>query len=159
MQNLYRLLAFALLGPLTLCAQFSSYDRLINSLMQRYHLPGASVAITRYGKLVFAQGYGLADRERQTPVKADSLFRIASISKPFTAVAILRLVEQKKLRLDDKAFAYLKDLRPPKGRAPDPRLAAITIRQILHHTGGWDRDAGFDPMFRPVIEAEAVGAP
>ena len=159
MRILYQLFILAFLGPLTLSAQFASYDRLITGLMQRYNLPGASVAVTRYGKLVFAQGYGLADRDRQIPVQAGSLFRIASISKPFTAVAILRLVEQKRLRLDDKAFAYLKDLRPPKGKVPDPRIAEITIRELLHHTGGWDRDAGFDPMFRPVIEAEAVGAP
>jgi N-acyl-D-amino-acid deacylase len=140
-------------------AQLVSYDRLMSDLMQRYNLPGGAVAVTKSGKLVFAKGYGFADRDRQRPVQPDSLFRIASISKPFTSAAILKLVEQGKLHLDDKAFAYLKDLRPVQGQTPDPRLGAITIRQILHHTGGWDRDASFDPMFRPIEAAQAVGAP
>jgi CubicO group peptidase (beta-lactamase class C family) len=153
-----RLLILAGMGALALHAQFESYDRLMADLMRHYSLPGGSLAVTRFGKLVFAKGYGLADRERSLPVKSDSLFRIASVSKPFTSVAILKLVERGKLHLDDKAFAYLKDLHPMNGKTPDPRLATITIRQILHHTGGWDRDAGFDPMFRPIEEAEAVGA-
>ncbi len=139
--------------------RFASYDRLMADLMQRYNLPGGAVAVTRNGKLVLAKGYGFADIEHRRPVQPDSLFRIASISKPFTSAAILKLVEQSKLHLDDKAFGYLKDLHPAKGQTPDPRLRAITIRQLLHHTGGWDRDTSFDPMFRPIIEAEALGAP
>jgi N-acyl-D-amino-acid deacylase len=63
------------------------------------------------------------------------------------------------LHLDDKAFELLKNLQPLKGRKPDPRIASITIRQVLHHTGGWDRDTSFDPMFRPVVIAEAFGQP
>lgn len=80
---------------------------------------------------------------------------------PFTSAAILKLVEQGKLKLDDKAFSYLKDLRAPEGSTPDPRLASIAIRQLLQHTGGWDRDVSFDPMFhetmfRPDGTAESV---
>src|SRR5579864_9173540 len=100
-------------------AQFASYDRLMADLMQRDQLAGGAVAVSRNGRLVFAKGYGLADRTTQRPVESDSLFRIASISKPFTSAAILKLVEQGKLHLDDKAFGYLKDLRPPKGQTPD----------------------------------------
>src|SRR5580658_7917461 len=96
----------------------ASYDRLMLDLMQRYQIPGGAVAVTRYGKLVFARGYGYADRNRKTPVQPDSLFRIASISKPFTSAAILKLVEQGKLHLDDRAFAILKDLRPMPGKTP-----------------------------------------
>jgi N-acyl-D-amino-acid deacylase len=120
-------------------AQFASYDRLMADLMTRYDLPAGAVAVSEKGKIIFAKGYGSAH--------ADSLFRIASISKPFTAVAILRLVELGKLKLDDRAFSYI------QGEPKDPRIATITIRQILHHTGGWDRDASFDPMFR------GLGAP
>jgi N-acyl-D-amino-acid deacylase len=123
------------LAAVSAFAQLPSYDRLMADLMKRYDLPGGAVAVSRNGQIVFSKGYG---------VNADALFRIASISKPFTAVAILKLVEEGKLRLDDKA------LTEP---AADPRHAAITIRQILHHTGGWDRDASFDPMFR------GLGAP
>jgi N-acyl-D-amino-acid deacylase len=119
----------------TKVAEAQAYDRFFNDLMQRYEIPGGAVAVTRNGKVVLSKGYN---------VKPDALFRIASISKPFTAVAILKLVEQGKLRLDDKAFTE---------PAADPRYAGITIRQILHHTAGWDRDASYDPMFR------GLGAP
>lgn len=138
---------------------FASYDRLMVDILLRYKIPGGAVAVTRNGKLVLARGYGYADRDRKTPVQPDSLFRIASISKTITSAAILKLTEEGKLHLDDRAFEYLKDLQPLKGRNHDPRIATITIRQILHHTGGWDRDAGFDPMFRPTMIAEAFGQP
>jgi CubicO group peptidase (beta-lactamase class C family) len=135
----------------------ASYDRLMLDLLQHYKIPGGAVAVSKNGKLILARGYGYADQGRKTPVQPESLFRIASISKTFTSAAILKLVEQGKLHLDDKAFEFLKDLQPPKGKTPDPRIATITIRQLLHHTGGWDRDASFDPMFRPVVIAEAFG--
>jgi len=133
------------------------YDRWMLDLLQRYKIPGGAVAVTRNGQLILARGYGYAEVRSQKPVQPDSLFRIASISKTFTSAAILKLVDQGKLHLDDPAFAFLKDLHSPKGQTPDPRIGAITIRQILHHTGGWDSDAGFDPMFRPVAIAEALG--
>ena len=82
-------------------------------------------------------------------MKADSLFRIASISKSFTAVAVLKLVEEGKLSLDAKAFPLL-GIQPAVQSFvdPEPRLRQITVRQLLQHTGGWDRDQSFDPMFR-----------
>jgi N-acyl-D-amino-acid deacylase len=105
----------------------------------------------RHGRLIYARGFGLADIEADEPVRPDSLFRIASVSKPITAVAVLQLVEQGKLGLDDKAFERLHGdpAFNPHG-TPDPRLRQVTIRQLLRHTGGWDRDVSFDPMFRPI---------
>lgn len=141
-------------GPL------ASFDQEMEQFMQARAVPGGALAVVKDGKLVYARGYGWGDRERRQPVQADSLFRIASISKPVTAVAVLKLVEQGKLRLDDRAFDLLK--LPPvvsKGDVPDPRLAKITIRQLLQHSGGWDRDKSFDPMFRPDEIAAAVGSP
>jgi N-acyl-D-amino-acid deacylase len=88
------------------------------------------------------------------------LFRIASVSKPITAVTVLRLVEAKRVALDARAFEILQlpALLEP-GKKPDPRLGRITIRQLLQHTGGWDRDKSFDPMFRSRIIARAAGEP
>ena len=85
--------------------------------------------------------------ENRTPVEPDSLFRIASISKPITAVAVLQLVERGKLSLDDKAFGLLK-LEPllADGAKFDERLNDITIRQLLQHTAGFDREASIEPM-------------
>jgi N-acyl-D-amino-acid deacylase len=115
-------------------------------------IAGGSLAVVQGGRLVHAKGYGMADVDAKTPVSADSLFRIASISKPITSVAVLKLVQAGKLDLDAKAFELL-GVTPEKA---DARLKDITIRQLLQHTGGWDRDKSGDPMFRPFdIAAEA----
>ena len=90
---------------------------------------------------------------------SSALFRIASLSKPITAAAVLRLVEQNRLSLDAKAFALLSDLKPLVGATVDPRLADITVRHLLQHAGGWDRDASFDPMFRSTEIAAATNTP
>jgi CubicO group peptidase (beta-lactamase class C family) len=136
----------------------SSFDRIITALMSKYDVPGGQVAVAKAGKIVFAHGYGMADREAHQPVNPNSLFRIASLSKPFTSAAILKLVEAGKLRLDEKPFRLL-NLAPPRGKSPDPRLGNITFRELLQHTGGWDRGKSFDPMFIPFKAAQAVGAP
>ncbi|MGH9759983.1 MAG: serine hydrolase domain-containing protein, partial [Blastocatellia bacterium] len=104
-------------------------------------------------------GYGWADEQAREPVQPDSLFRIASLTKAFTATAILTLVQDGRLRLDQKAFAILNDLKPARGANVDRRIYQITIRQLLQHSGGWDRDATFDPMFMSVKIAAAVGEP
>jgi CubicO group peptidase (beta-lactamase class C family) len=76
-----------------------------------------------------------------------------------TAAAVLKLVEEGQLALDAPAFARLGDLTPPPGATVDPRVATITVRQLLEHAGGWDRDASFDPMFRTTEAALALGTP
>jgi N-acyl-D-amino-acid deacylase len=140
----------------------AAYDQAIPELMKKYAIPGGAVAVLRDGKLIYARGFGYADVENKTPVKPDALFRIASVSKPITSVAIMKLVEDGKLKLDDRVAPFIAHLAPAPGAAVDPRWEEITIRHLLNHTGGWDRDrpnGGFDPMFRPAIAAAAVGAP
>ena len=140
----------------------ASYDQIIAALMRKYAIPGGVVAVVRDGKLIYARGFGYADVEHKTPVQPDALFRIASVSKPLTAVAIMKLVEEGKLALDDRVAPFIAHLSPAAGATVDPRWNEITIRQLLNHTAGWDRDkpnGGFDPMFRPAIAAAAVGAP
>lgn len=135
-----------------------SFDREMENFMKARNVPGGSLAIVKDGRLVYARGYGLADRERKIAATPKTLFRIASISKPFTAVAVMKLVQEGRLKLDDKAFERI-DLEPVVrfGKKPDPRLREITVRQLLHHTGGWDRDESFDPMFRSDRIAQTVG--
>lgn len=139
----------------------ASFDDTIPALMRQHGIPGGAVAVVRDGKLVYARGFGYADVERGTPVQPDALFRIASVSKPITAVAVMTLVEEGRLSLDDRVAPFIAHLAPAPGATVDPRWDAITIRHLLNHTGGWDRDRpdGFDPMFRPAIAAAAVGAP
>jgi N-acyl-D-amino-acid deacylase len=133
-------------------ASIPSFDQAMEDQLRANGIAGGSLAVVQGGRLVHAKGYGMADVDAKTPVSADSLFRIASISKPITAVAVLRLVQDGKLDLDAKAFELL-GVTPEKA---DARLKDITIRQLLQHTGGWDRDKSGDPMFRPFdIAAEA----
>src|SRR5918999_2008611 len=138
------------------------YDQKIPNLMRKYAIPGGAVAVLRDGKLIYARGFGYADVENKTPVQPDALFRIASVSKPITGVAIMKLVEEGKLQLDDRVAPFIAHLTPAPAATVDPRWEQITIRHLLNHTGGWDRDkpnGGFDPMFRPAIAAAAVNAP
>lgn len=126
--------------------ELKSFDRIISHLMAKWKIPGASLAVVKDGRLVLARGYGLADVEQNLPVQPDSLMRIASISKPITAATILKLVEQKKLGLDDKVVSHLKI---NESTVPiDPRFGEITIRQLLDHSAGFDRTISGDPMFR-----------
>lgn len=111
-------------------------DRLMRDILQTYQIPGGSLAIAKDGRLVFARGYGWADVENKKPVRPTSRFNLASCSKPITAAAVLTLVDQGKLRLEDKAFALMSDLKPPPGEHFDSRLREITVRQLLHHAGG-----------------------
>lgn len=139
--------------------RFACYDRLISEFITEHEVPGVSIAVTNRGRVVFAKGYGLADVETAEAVRPESLFRIASISKPITAVAILQLVEQKKLKLDDGVFELLDhegDIKEA-GDKFDPRLREITIRHLLEHRGGWDRNRSFDAMFQSIRFAKQVG--
>ena len=105
-------------------------DAGIDGLMQAYdgQVPGAAVLVLHDGQPVFRRGYGLAVLEDGTTITAASNFRLASVSKQFTAAAVLLLVEDGLLGLDQPARQWLPEL--------PPAAAAITIRQLLSHTGG-----------------------
>ena len=135
------------------------FDDEITSLMRKWKIPGGALAVVKDGRLVLAHGYGQADRDAGRPVRPDSRFRIASVSKPITSAAILVLAERGRLDLNAKVLDILKssDLLPEK--LGDPRWRRITIRHLLSHTGGFDRDASFDPMFRSYRIAKATNTP
>lgn len=122
------------------------FDEAIVKIMDRHGVPGAALAIALKGKLVLAKGYGWATLSPVEPVQPDHLFGLASLSKPLTAVATLKLVEQGKLRLDDKVFEILDTIRPPIGGRANPALRAVTVRQCLNHSGGWNREVSGDPI-------------
>jgi len=90
--------------------------------------PGCALGIIKDGRLVYGHGYGMANLSYGIPIQATSVFLIASISKQFTAMAVLMLVQQGKLSLDDDVRKYVPEL---------PNLGTqLTIRQLLHHTSG-----------------------
>jgi CubicO group peptidase (beta-lactamase class C family) len=89
--------------------------------------PGGSVIVVKDGKTLLRKGYGMADLELGVPVKAEMVFRIASMTKQFTAVAILQLVKEGKVRFDDPLSKYVPSY---------PGAEAITVEQLLTHTSG-----------------------
>lgn len=109
-------------------------------------LPGAVIAVARNGKLVMFQAYGFRDKGAGTPMTTDTIFNIASMTKPMTAVAALSLEEQGKLLIDDPIHRYLPAFRDMKVAALDlggaaitgttPAARPITIRDLLTHTSG-----------------------
>lgn len=121
----------------------------VNVFMAKYNIPGLSLAITRNGKLVYAKGYGMADKEKNEKVTTNSLFRIASLSKWITSTAIMKLIQEGKLSMNDQIFGNESILGTVFGNQPYvPMVADITIEQCLHHTlGGWS-NASSDPMFQ-----------
>lgn len=112
-------------------------------------IPGAVVMISRNGKLAYLKAFGFQDREKQIPMKTDAIFRIASMSKPFTSVAIMMLVEQGRIMLSDPVSAYLPELKALQvgveklDAAGKPELTLepvrteATIQDLLRHTSGF----------------------
>jgi CubicO group peptidase (beta-lactamase class C family) len=109
---------------------------LLDYLMQNKSVPGASLAIARDGRVIYARGFGWTDVETREAVQPDSLFRVASASKTFTSAAIMLLVQRGRLKLSDTAFPLL-DINVPldKKSQVDTRLNTVTIHHLLSHGG------------------------
>ena len=103
--------------------------RYVNAEMARQHVPGVALLVARNGEIVRAQGFGFSNVELQVPVKPETLFQSGSMGKQFTATAIMMLVEEGKIGLDDSITKYFPE-------APGT-WKAVTIRHLLTHTGGF----------------------
>lgn len=119
---------FGWLFCLPVIVQADQIDDYIKSQMQEQHIPGLSVAIVREGHVILAKGYGLANVELNAPATADTVYHLASLTKQFTAAAIMLLVQDGKLGLDNKINRYLEN-------AP-ANWQEVTVRQLLTHTSG-----------------------
>lgn len=102
-------------------------DADVQQVMQRFQVPGAAIAVIVDGKPLYSKAYGLRDRERALPVRSNTPFEIGSITKQFTAAAIVQLQEAGKLQLDDPLARYLPHA---------PHASEVTLRQLLTHTSG-----------------------
>jgi uncharacterized protein (TIGR03437 family) len=140
----------------------SDLDTLMSGLLAKYAVPGGSMAVSYRGRLVYARGFGVTDRDTNELVQPDAVFRVASVSKPLTAIGIMRLVEQGKLRLEDRVFAqHLRSLTAPPNLVKQAVYDDITVRQLLQHTAGLpSTDNTVDPFFAPRYQqvAQAFGA-
>lgn len=103
-------------------------DAIAAEFLQKPGAVGLSIGVARKGRVIVAGGYGLADAEFEVPANKDTMFRIGSVTKQFTAAAIMRLVERGRISLNDDLSKYLPDV-PLQGNA-------VTIRQLLNHTSG-----------------------
>ena len=130
MKHIHVTLALVLLISTTCLAQdsFTKVDEYVRSEMQAQQIPGVALAVVKDGKVVLARGYGLANIEHQVPVKPETIFQSGSTGKQFTATAVMMLVEEGKLGLEDKITKYFTD-------APET-WRDITVRHMLTHTSG-----------------------
>ena len=120
-------------------------DDYVKSEMERLHIPGLSLAVIKDGHLVKAAGYGLSNVETATPATPETVYKVASISKPIIATAVMLLAQEGKLSLNDTVAKYLSD--------SPPSWANITVNQLLSHTSGLVRDP---PDYHPYTEQEPM---
>jgi CubicO group peptidase (beta-lactamase class C family) len=133
--------------PTPLESEAAAIAAIAQQYMTKYNAPGLSVAVARRGEFVYQKGFGYADKAAGERVTPSSLFRIASVTKPITSVAIFSLVEQGRLGLDDLVFGAEGLLKADYGPDYPDAVKKITLRHLLTHTcGGWDNTAR-DPMF------------
>ncbi len=162
-----------LAGPAT-----TSADAKVAAFMKTYNVPGMQVAIAKDGKLVYTRAFGSADLAGTEPMQPYHRQRIASVSKPITGIAAMKLVEAGKLDLNAKVFGpqglLATDATFGSDGFADRRIYDITVRMLLEHRGGWDRGVscfpnptapyafragGCDPIDVPLYVTAQIGAP
>ena len=129
MSLLRNVLIFSLLClPATADVQTAKrIDADVEAILRRTGTPGATILVAKHGQVIYRHAYGVVDRKSRRPATADTEYEIGSITKQFTAAAIVQLEEAGKLHLDDKLSTYLPDA---------PHAAEVTLRQLLSHTSG-----------------------
>src|ERR1041384_1107735 len=146
------LLTFAASAQTQLPADLTQkIDTVVTDALTRSGVPSASIAVVKDGQVVYVKAYGDAKLEPKTAATSQMRYSIGSISKQFTAVALLLLQEQGKLSLDDKVAKFIPDLT---------RANEVTIRQLLSHTSGyqdyWPQDYVMPMMLQPVTSAKIL---
>ena len=115
--------------PAVTQSRFTDVERIAAEGHKESGAPGMSVAVAVGDRLVWSQGFGLADVENETPARASTVYRIASISKPIAATAVMQLAERGRVNIDDPVQTYVRTF-PPKGEQ------TLTVRHLLTHTSG-----------------------
>jgi serine-type D-Ala-D-Ala carboxypeptidase/endopeptidase len=139
-------------APERVAAAIPEIDRIFTDFQLDSHAPGLVYGIVAGGRLVHVKALGVQDLRARRPVTADSLFRIASMSKAFTALAILRLRDEGKLSLDDLAERHVPEMRT--WRYPTADSPRIRIRDLLNHVAGFVTDDPWGDRQQPLSEAD-----
>ena len=123
-------------------------DSVANDAVAQHRTAGVSVAVVKNGRTVLAKGYGFADLENDVPATAETVYRIGSITKQFTAAGIMRLIEQGKLSLDDTLQKFLPNF-PTQGNR-------VTVRHLLNHTSGIKSYTSLGPKWQRLMRIDLV---
>ena len=141
-------IVFCFAGLASAADQSVAVDEYIHSEMAKQHIPGLALLVSRGGQVIRAQGYGMANVELQVPVKPETIFQSGSVGKQFTAAAVMMLVEEGRIGLEDPLTKYFPD-------APST-WKQVTIRELLSHTAGFtDYPKTFD-MRKDYTEKELL---
>lgn len=158
--------------------QMTQSDVIIQNFLSSYGIPGATVAIAKDGKIVYMRAFGTSNISQTIPTQPYNLFRIASLSKQITSIAIMKMMQNGQLSLSSKVFGtggILQD-HPVFSSAniTDGRIYDITVQQLLEHSAGWNRDlncnpnpttpypyflGGCDPISFPLRVTQLTGTP
>ncbi len=127
----------------------SQCDTQMQTILTNYQIPGATFALTKDGKLIYMRAFGTANQTGTEVTQPYHMFRIASISKTITSIAIMKLIENGQLSLSDKPFGpggiLNADPYFANANVTDPRVYNITIQNLLEHSAGWNRDLPMPP--------------
>jgi CubicO group peptidase (beta-lactamase class C family) len=127
------------LGVSIVSAQTDQIDDYIQIEMKKRQIPGLALVVVRGGEVIKMKGYGFANLEHDVPVNPDTVFELASVTKQFTAAAVMALVEEGKIRVEDPITQYLPN-------SPE-HWKEITVRHLLTHTAGFpDLENGFQAL-------------
>jgi CubicO group peptidase (beta-lactamase class C family) len=138
----------------------------VSAYMDAYQIPGLALAIVKDDQIDLAKAFGVKNLDTKEPMTVESIFHMASVSKPFSATAIMQLVEKGKMKLDDPLVHYL-----PYFKLDDPRYKDITIKQMLTHTSGipdvrdyeWDKpqfdDGAAERYVRSLSKEKMIAGP
>jgi CubicO group peptidase (beta-lactamase class C family) len=149
-------LSFRLTNELSASEYTNSIDSIFNDFLSGKQIKGASVAISKNGKLMYAKGFGYAIEEDSLKAEPKNLFRIASVSKLITAITIMKLKEEGRIDLDDKVFGKNGILNDSIFlHYQDNRVEDITISDLLKHTSGWNGKKS-DPIFNSLYIARKM---
>jgi CubicO group peptidase (beta-lactamase class C family) len=133
-----------------------AYGQALQALVDEGQLAGATTLVARHGKVVMFDAFGYQDLDAKKPLEKDTVFRIASMTKPITGVAMMMLWEEGKWKLDDPVAKYIPQFKDLKVNSPNgmvPQAHPMTMRELMSHTAGFDVNSVYDKLTIPDTSA------